>query len=94
MAPVGQAAAQVPQDSQFVLFQSLPKGARIVVRRPALPETSVWFPAALLHAPTQRWQRMQSDGLKAMKGLLSRISPDAGVILKGDVSTPSSRQRC
>ena len=75
MAPVGQAAAQEPQDSQFVLFQSLPKGARIVVRSPAFPDTRVWFPAALLQAPTQRWQRMQSDGLKVRNGRGFRLKP-------------------
>ena len=93
MAPVGQAPAQLPQDSQFVLFQSSPKGARMEVRTPLRPVIRVWLPAALLQAPTQRWQRMQSAGLKAMKGFESRIGPPAGLTSKGVVSTPSSRQR-
>lgn len=70
MAPVGQAAAQVPQDSQFVLFQSLPKGARIVVRRPALPETSVWFPAAVL--------KLAASVLRAAEAVLRAVQAVLG----------------
>ena len=78
MAPVGQAAAQQPQDSQPVASQLGPKGAMMVVIRPFFPVRKVWLYATLLHALTQRWHLMHLFGLKLRKGLLSRTGLFAG----------------
>ena len=68
-APVGHACAQLPQLSQMVASQFGPNSARMVVRTPRLPVCSTWLPAALLHAPTQRWQAMHRLGSKRRNGL-------------------------
>ena len=90
-APVGHACAQLPQLSQMVASQFGPNGARMVVRTPRLPVCSTWLPAALLHAPTQRWQAMHRLGSKRRNGLESSTGLRVCATGKVGCETPTSR---
>ena len=61
-APVGQAATQLPQDSQLESIHFSPKGAPITDWKPRSMVSMAPQPTSLWQVFTQRWHRMHSLG--------------------------------